>query len=152
MTRPILKLKKPPPKFPSGKKTLAVVEFLRAKWPLCFTTDPAPLKIGIQNDILAALELNKRQKNSVGNALSYLTRSTAYLKAVESGAARIDLDGNSTGEPTPEHREAARVKREAAYDQYRTKRLAEALPLDRERESVRAAKRAARQAATAAAV
>lgn len=67
--------------------------------------DARPLAIGIHKAIKARLP-------DIGDAALRLalknhTASTKYLKALSSGAVRFDLDGNPSGEVTPEQRQQA---------------------------------------------
>ena len=83
----------------------ALIGLLAERFPNCFTLHEAkrsPLKINIAADILAALA-GAISRRKLGYALSYYTHSNGYLAHMRAGAARIDLDGNTAGEVSPEH-------------------------------------------------
>ena len=69
-----------------------------------FIHKPKPLKIGIYNDLLALGVLDQKSLSAFLGAYCNLGR---YLAALVPGAQRVDLDGNPTGEVTPEEAEIA---------------------------------------------
>lgn len=70
--------------------------------PVLFGENVLPLKRGIFQDLLA-LHGEALDKAGLKLALSIHTRSTRYLNAVASGAARHDLDGKEVEAMAPEH-------------------------------------------------
>ena len=70
--------------------------------PVLFGEQLLPLKRGIFQD-LQALHGDALDKAGLKVALSIHTRSTRYLTAVASGAARHDLQGQAVEEMAPEH-------------------------------------------------
>ena len=70
--------------------------------PVLFGETLLPLKRGIFQD-LQALHGEALDKAGLKLALSIHTRSTRYLNAVASGAARHDLQGNAVEAVAPEH-------------------------------------------------
>ncbi len=73
-----------------------------------------PLAIGIHKAIqIVHPEIDK---NSLKATLKRYTASTKYLKAVAAGGARYDLEGNASGEITPEQKTQAN---EALLDRFR---------------------------------
>ncbi|WFU49162.1 ProQ/FinO family protein [Sinorhizobium terangae] len=78
-------------------KTASVLfRHLSEKWPEAFNTRaPKPLKIGIREDI-RALD-HELSDHDLKRALRAYTKLERYLKSLRAGAARVDLDGNPTG-------------------------------------------------------
>jgi ProP effector len=83
----------------------AVLELLAQRWPQTFAIHEArrrPLKIGIHNDILAALG-GAITPAELSTALACYTANLGYLRKLRrAGAARIDLNDKPAGEVTPE--------------------------------------------------
>ncbi|MGG2143437.1 ProQ/FINO family protein [Symbiopectobacterium sp. RP] len=78
---------------------------LIAHWPQLFSLDhPKPLKIGIADDILEDIRTRELDlsRAKVSAALMFYTQTLAYQKAVFSGGSRFDLNGQPSGEITPE--------------------------------------------------
>src|SRR6476659_3731826 len=67
-----------------------------------------PLKVGIAADIPARCPAVERRVLSA--ALSAYARRVMYLRALFTGAARVDLDGNPAGEVTARDAEYAAAK------------------------------------------
>jgi ProP effector len=67
--------------------------------------DAQPLAIGIHKSVMAAHP--GLDKDAVRKALQRHTASTRYLKAVAAGGARFGLDGQPSGEVTPEQQKLA---------------------------------------------
>lgn len=67
--------------------------------------DAQPLAIGIHKSVMAAHP--GLDKDAVRKALQRHTASTRYLKAVAAGGARFGLDGQPSGEVTPEQKKLA---------------------------------------------
>ena len=70
--------------------------------PQLFGETPLPLKRGVFQDLMA-LHGEALDKAELKVALAIHTRSTRYLNAVASGAARHDLEGKPVEEMAPEH-------------------------------------------------
>lgn len=92
----------------------------------------SPLAIGIDKQLFAALpELSKK---SIRLAMRSHTISTRYLKEMEKGAQRLNLDGTPAGEVTDENRQhAAEQLRERFKKQAEQRKAAEAAAKAEER-------------------
>ncbi|WP_315983100.1 ProQ/FinO family protein [Aliamphritea spongicola] len=64
-----------------------------------------PLKIGIQEDLIAD---EKLAKNKIKRALASYVRSPHYFRSLQEGADRIDLSGESAGTVTASEAEHAK--------------------------------------------
>jgi sRNA-binding protein len=119
----------------------AAVDALVATFPAAFDRfDRRPLKLGIAADLLA----RGIAADIIRAALGSYCRSPAYLRRMQAGAARIDLDGNPAGVVTAEDAEhAARKLAETA------ERAKQAMA-NQEKAAKEQAKVAARKAAEAA--
>ena len=96
--------------------------------------DYSPLAIGIDKQILA--RLSDVERKTLRIALGMHTHSLRYLKSMEKATHRLDLDGNSAEEVTPDHRShASEVLRE------RFKKDAERRRAQRDAEAAAAAER-----------
>lgn len=87
----------------------AIFELLAERWPSCFAIfekHRRPLKIGIHNDILAALE-GAVTEAELKRALRVYVSNRVYRSRLVAGAARIGLAGEPAGTVT-EQQEAAR--------------------------------------------
>ena len=67
--------------------------------------DYSPLAIGIDKQLLA--RRSEIDRKTLRVALGIHTHSLRYLKVMEKATHRIDLDGNTGDEVTPEHRSHA---------------------------------------------
>lgn len=67
--------------------------------------DAQPLAIGIHKSVMAVHP--DFDKDALRKALQRHTASTRYLKAVAAGGARFGLDGQPSGEVTPEQQKLA---------------------------------------------
>ena len=81
-------------------------------YPNCFSQTPRPLAIGIDKAIIAE-EAKKPEEEQISQKvvrrfLAKYTRSVAYKEAIQSGSARINLQGEEVENVTPEHAEIAR--------------------------------------------
>ncbi len=85
----------------------ACAQQLKERWPALFSGAPKPLKLRIQVDIQERAP-GVFTKQALSAFFRRHTGSTSYLQAVAKGGARFDLDGQPSGEITPEHRQAAR--------------------------------------------
>lgn len=79
-----------------------VLEQLAQLHPVLFGATFLPLKRGVYQDLLA-LHGEALDKAGLKVAMAIHTRSTRYLNAVASGAARHDLEGNAVEDMAPEH-------------------------------------------------
>ncbi|MBK7767982.1 MAG: ProQ/FinO family protein [Sulfuritalea sp.] len=86
----------PPPRDPVFAELAATYAVFR---------DAQPLAIGIHKSVMAAHP--GLDKDAVRKALQRHTASTRYLKAVAAGGARFGLDGQPSGEVTPEQKKLA---------------------------------------------
>lgn len=80
----------------------AVIALLAERWPATFAVFEArrrPLKVGVHNDIIAALD-GAVTAAELGSALRYYTHNPFYLDRLREGAARVGLDGKTAGEVT----------------------------------------------------
>ena len=102
--------------------------------------DYAPLAIGIDKQLFARQpELDKKMLRI---ALGMHTNSLRYLKSVEKGAQRFDLDGQACAELTDEHRQhAAETLRERFRKEAERRRAERAAEVAREAERKQAERR-----------
>jgi sRNA-binding protein len=86
--------------------------YFRKLYPNCFTETPKPLAIGIDKVILAEEAKNSEEERIsqkvLRRFLAKYTRSVAYKEAMQSGSARINLQGEEVEKVSPEHVEIAR--------------------------------------------
>jgi len=86
---------------------IAMITLLAERFPACFAVVDVrrrPLKIGIHNDVLAAVGV---APDELGRALKRYTQSDRYCAKLKAGAARIDLDACEVGAVTEEEAKAA---------------------------------------------
>jgi ProP effector len=90
----------------------AVQLILRQRWPNAFARlsarTPRPLKIGIRDDVIAALP--NIPPALISLALGIYTSGVPYRSACIEGAARIDFDGNPAGVVSPAEAAHARAQ------------------------------------------
>ncbi|WP_440867874.1 ProQ/FINO family protein [Symbiopectobacterium purcellii] len=94
--------KKRAKKLQQGQEAIAS---LLTHWPQLFSLDhPKPLKIGIADDILGDIKARELDlsRSKVSAALMFYTQNPAYQEAVLSGGSRFNLNGQPSGEITPE--------------------------------------------------
>src|SRR5262245_15910366 len=87
-----------------------IIALLSERWPQCFSVYEArrkPLKIGIRDDIIAALA-GAFPAEALCLALRFYTHNMVYLKHLLAGAWRYDLDGKPTGAVTKHEEQHAR--------------------------------------------
>jgi sRNA-binding protein len=85
---------------PEPRRQLVLLAVIRKRFPATFFIHkPKPLKIGMHTDLLALGVLDEKGVRAFLGAYCKLGR---YLAALVPGAQRVDLDGNPTGEVTPE--------------------------------------------------
>ncbi|UTW13311.1 ProQ/FINO family protein [Marinobacterium rhizophilum] len=86
----------------------AALKLLMETYPKTFSrTGVRPLKIGIQEDLLAD---EKIAKNKIKRALASYVRTLSYYRSLQAGAARIDLAGEAAGEVSEQEAEHAKGK------------------------------------------
>lgn len=87
---------------------------LGEKWPHIFSPEATtiPLKVGIRNDVIAAMSEYKAQK--VRSALKHYFNIVRkeYLRLLVAGGPRFDLEGNECGSITEREQEVARTQLE----------------------------------------
>ncbi len=84
------------------ERNRAVLVLLAERWPACFSVYEGrrrQLKVGIHNDILAALDGTVAAKE-LGAALRVYVSNAVYRARLRAGAIRIGLDGRPAGEVT----------------------------------------------------
>ena len=91
-------------------------------YPKCFSQTPKPLAVGI-NKVMLEEEAKKPEKERLSKAaiskfLNKYTRSVAYKESLQSGSARINLQGEEVDKVTPEHAEFAKK----SLEEWRSKR------------------------------
>ena len=88
---------------PKPKRRHALLDRLYAEFPVF--RDYQPLAIGIHKMLMERLpDLDKGQ---VRTALHHHTATTRYLKGIQDGIPRLDLDGNAAGAVTAEQQTQA---------------------------------------------
>jgi len=86
----------------------AALALLIETYPETFSrTNIRPLKIGIQDDLIAD---EKVAKNKIKRALASYVRAPNYFRAMKLDADRIDLTGNSAGKVSESEAEYAKVQ------------------------------------------
>jgi ProP effector len=91
---------------------LDLIGILAERFPACFAVNPSyrrPLKLGIHVDILAQLS-NTIEPRDLSAALRIYTANVKYLKALVTGADRVDLNGMPAGMVTAEHADIAKTQ------------------------------------------
>jgi ProP effector len=94
-------------------RSKAVISVLAAKFPKCFAvpdTRRQPLKVGIDADLLAALDGTIRRTELI-RALAMYCSSEGYLEGVLTGAWRLDLEGKPAGAVSADDEKHAKAKR-----------------------------------------
>src|SRR6516165_7236004 len=90
----------------SHNAILAVISLLAEKWPSCFSiieSGRRPLKLGIRDDVLAALD-GAISAGKVSAALRWYVSSPEYQRRLLHGAWRVDLNGRPAGTVAQERR------------------------------------------------
>jgi sRNA-binding protein len=93
-----------------------ILDRLCAAFPACFSrTAPQPLKIGLGEELLALAgvhpALTDLTRTQMRRALRVYTGAPVYRKALKRGGPRYGLDGQPTGEVTPEQQADAKTPR-----------------------------------------
>jgi ProP effector len=123
--------------------SLATIELLAETYPQCFSVFEKrrrPLKIGIRDDLIAALAGAITPKEAA-LALAIYCGNWCYLKACREGAPRIDLNGNVVG--TVDADAANNAKQRLEQQRNRRKRQLDAIA-QAEAEAERKARNAGR--------
>lgn len=93
---------------------MAAVQLLMDAYPSVFSREnPRPLKIGIQEDLVAD---DKVSRTKIKRALASYVRSPQYLRSFQEDADRIGLDGQPAGKVTAEEAQHARSKLKAMHE------------------------------------
>jgi sRNA-binding protein len=93
------------------KENLEILMMLAARWPSAFAvleSDRRPLKLGIRNEIAAALGTDTPPR--LRQVLAWYCNGPSYLRHCVPGATRCDLDGKPAGEVTSDDAANARYK------------------------------------------
>lgn len=99
--------KKPASKNKNRNANIAAITLMCETYPKTFSRDNVrPLKIGIQEDLLAD---EKVSKGKIKRALASYVRSPAYYRSLQAGAQRVDLLGEDAGEVTEQEAEHAQA-------------------------------------------
>ena len=96
----------------SHNAILAVISLLAEKWPSCFSiieSGRRPLKLGIRDDVLAALD-GAISAGKVSAALRWYVSSPEYQRRLLHGAWRVDLNGRPAGTVSQEDEAHARAQ------------------------------------------
>jgi len=96
----------------SHNAILAVISLLAEKWPSCFSiieSGRRPLKLGIRDDVLAALD-GAISAGKVSAALRWYVSSPEYQRRLLHGAWRVDLNGRPAGTVSEEDEAHARAQ------------------------------------------
>src|SRR5262245_49239073 len=96
----------------SHNAILAVISLLAEKWPCCFSiieSGRRPLKLGIRDDVLAALG-GAISAGRVSAALRWYVSSPEYQRQLPHGAWRVDLNGRPAGTVSQEDEAHARAQ------------------------------------------
>jgi ProP effector len=90
----------------------AGIALLAEQFPKCFAVYAArrkPLKLGIHNDIIAALD-GAMTAQEIRQTLRFYTGNVVYLRSLRTGTHRIDLDGVPVGTVTADEAQDAKQK------------------------------------------
>ncbi|MEH6651278.1 MAG: ProQ/FinO family protein [Motiliproteus sp.] len=97
---------KKPAKSKNRAANQAAVAQISELYPNVFNRDAVkPLKIGIQEELLADEKLSK---GKIKRALASYVRAPQYYKSLKTGAARIGLNGEEAGQVTEQEAEHAK--------------------------------------------
>ena len=95
----------------SRNAIVAAISLLAEKWPCCFSIPECrrrPLKLGIREDVLAALD-GAIPAGKVSAALRWYVSSPEYQRRLVRGAWRVDLNGRPAGIVSEEDEAHARA-------------------------------------------
>ena len=96
----------------SRNAIVGVISLLAEKWPCCFSipySQRRPLKLGIREDVLAALG-GATSAGKVSAALRWYVSSPEYQRWLVHGAWRVDLNGKPAGIVSQEGEAHARAQ------------------------------------------
>ena len=96
----------------SRNAIVGVISLLAEKWPCCFSipySQRRPLKLGIREDVLAALD-GAISAGKVSAALRWYVSSPEYQRRLLHGAWRVDLNGRPAGTVSQEDEAHARAQ------------------------------------------
>lgn len=110
-------------------KRLEAIVWLRETFPLVFTSNIKPLKVGIRQDILALNKEGMPGEKWIGYAIRNYVNAHTYLKLMKPGAQRFNLQGMPEGEVNKEDAERAKM----ALDVNKKKMVANCKKLKTER-------------------
>ena len=126
--------------------TRSVLKDLQTRYPVF--RDFSPLAIGIDKQLFAALPDLSRK--TVRLAMRSHTMTTRYLKEMEKGTQRLNLDGSPAGDVTDENRQHASELLKERFKKQAEQRRAEAAAKKAEEDAKKAeAQRAAKLTALA---
>lgn len=122
--------KSAPSKNKNRNANIAAITLMCETYPKAFNRDNVrPLKIGIQEDLLAD---EKVSKGKIKRALASYVRAPAYYRSIVEGAQRVDLNGEDAGEITAQEAEHAKAMLQKIKDE-RNARIKEQKQAERER-------------------
>ena len=127
----------PTPKAKSKNRAanMAALQLLLEAYPKTFDRNNVrPLKIGIQEDLIAD---EKVSKNKIKRALASYVRSLNYYRSLREGVDRVDINGESAGQVTKEESDYAKQKlkeinkarQEKRKEEERTERMSKKLEM-----------------------
>lgn len=91
----------------------AAVQWLMDSFPLAFSRQhPKPLQIGIQQSMMERLP---GMEGKIKRGLASYTRSPAYLRCVQAGKSRVDIDGKEAGNVEERDAQHAREQYNSLY-------------------------------------
>ncbi|MDH2435120.1 ProQ/FINO family protein [Pokkaliibacter sp. MBI-7] len=91
----------------------AAVQWLMDSFPLAFSRQhPKPLQIGIQQSMMERLP---GMEGKIKRGLASYTRSPAYLRCVQAGKSRVDIDGKEAGHVEERDAQHAREQYNSLY-------------------------------------
>jgi len=127
--------KTPKTKSKNRAANMAALQLLLEAYPKTFDRgNVRPLKIGIQEDLVAD---EKVSKNKIKRALASYVRSLNYYRSLREGADRIDINGEPAGQVTKEESDHAKEKlkeinkarQEKRKEQERSERMSKKLEM-----------------------
>lgn len=87
---------------------MAALQLLLEAYPKTFDRNNVrPLKIGIQEDLIAD---DKVSKNKIKRALASYVRSLNYYRSLREGVDRVDINGEPAGQVTKDESDYAKQK------------------------------------------
>ncbi|RDH41586.1 ProQ/FinO family protein [Zooshikella ganghwensis] len=136
-----LKIKKADPvSYKSRKTAKQILAILADEFPAVFAAEPKPLKSGFTQDYSSTRLTPREWKRGVA---AWVT-SEKYLKSCTTGTARIDINGQVSGEVTP--KEAKYAKAQLAVTQLLKKKQFSGLKKNKQLAMREMAKKVAREA------